>query len=156
MPSCNAYVSKDVDSILRSALLYYILAEGNSLTFPYAASALYAEGILPFRPADAKLSTSVIKNSSFKKLKPFLKSLEKDGIVRLKEMGGDLNIMALDTVHPEVTGVKKYRTVADVEKRKQNEKNKEANQEADKTMTITELYKPQGNLKALFEAAGSE
>ncbi|KAG8824701.1 hypothetical protein FRC18_010470 [Serendipita sp. 400] len=145
--------ASDVDDILRNALLYYIHASFESLSFPYSASVLYAEGILPFRPSDTNPSEAVIKNSSFKKLKPFLKSIEKDGILKLKEIGGELNIMAVDEQHSDVQGVKKYRTLADEDKREAKARAIEESQAANaKVMTIQELYKPIGNTTALFNA----
>jgi hypothetical protein len=71
-------------------------------------------------------------------------------------MGGDLNIITIEFQHPAVVGVKKYRTVADEERRKDKAKEKEAKQEADKGMNVTEYYKPQGTAKVLFEALGLE
>ncbi|KAG8812036.1 hypothetical protein FRC17_002222 [Serendipita sp. 399] len=151
--SADVLTPSDVDQILRNALLYYLHANSDSISFPYSASVLYAEGILPFRPSDVNISESVIKNSSYKKLKPFLKSVEKDGILKLKEIGGELAIMAIDHQHPDVEGIWKYRTIADEEKREAKARAIEETQAANaKVMTIVELYKPIGSAVSLFKA----
>ncbi|KAG8812073.1 hypothetical protein FRC17_002212 [Serendipita sp. 399] len=151
--SADVLTPSDVDQILRNALLYYLHANSDSISFPYSASVLYADGILPFRPSDVNISESVIKNSSYKKLKPFLKSIEKDGILKLKEIGGELAIMAIDHQHPGVQGVRKYRTFADEEKREAKARAIEETQAANaKVMTIVELYKPIGSAVSLFKA----
>jgi translation initiation factor 2D len=92
----------------------------------------------------------VIKNPSFKKLKPFLKSMQKDGLLKLKEMGGELNVMVIDLTHPELGGVEKYRTVADDEKRDERAKAAaELESSGSKMMVITKHYKPNGPIRAL-------
>jgi len=79
--------------------------------------------------------------------------MEQDGLLKLKELGGELNVMAIDLTHPELGGVKKYRTVADDEKRDERTKAAaELESSESRMMVITEYYKPNGPIQALFKA----
>lgn len=140
----------EVDKILRAATLFALHAKAASIELPCSASAFYADSILPFRPAGLDPSIYVIKNSSFKKLKPFLKALEKEGVLKTKEMGGELHLMAIDSTHPDLQGAAKYRTIADDERKEAKARAMEEIQAASpKAMTVTELYKPVGSV-AIF------
>jgi translation initiation factor 2D len=98
----------------------------------------------------------VIKHSSFKKLKPFMKSVEKEGILKLKELSGELSITAVDLSHAKIAEQPRYRTVGDDQKKISKAKAaEEAANAAPKTMTITELYKSHGSSSALFKAVGA-
>ncbi|PVG00665.1 hypothetical protein CPB86DRAFT_182390 [Serendipita vermifera] len=145
--------ASEVDQVLRSAMLLCFQSEGPSLSFPYSASAFYTDGILPFRPSGTDASSFVIKNSSFKKLKPFMKSAEKEGILKLKELSGELSIVAVDFSHDKIIGQARYRTLGDDQKKiSQAKAAEEAANAAPRTMTITEFYKPHGSSLSLFNA----
>ncbi|KIM23544.1 hypothetical protein M408DRAFT_77382 [Serendipita vermifera MAFF 305830] len=146
-----------VDDVLRTALLLYVHLQGPNLALPLSASSLYTDGILAFRPsflADPSLYT--IKQSSHKKLKPLLKSFEKEGILKLKEMSGELNVTSVNLLHDDVQAVRKYRTLADDERKEKNEKAREEEQEsAVQPMDIQESWKPHGSTLPLFRAIGA-
>ena len=150
---------QEVEALLRQSLLYYIhitLASTPSL-FPLPASMLYSDGILPSRPfTHPALNQINIKSSSYKKLKPFLKAVEKDGILKLKEMGGDLVVVSVDAAHPDVVGVGKWRTVGEEERKQKAREEREA-EISGKTepLEVREVYKPIGDVVALFQAVGA-
>jgi len=151
---------EEVDALLRQTLLYYIhntLASTPS-PLPLPASTLYSDGILPSRPFNHPALNQInIKSSSYKKLKPFLKAVEKDGILKLKEMGGDLVVVSVDAAHVDVVGVRKWRTVGE-EERKQKVREKREAEILGKTgpLEVREVYKPIGGVVALFEAVGAK
>lgn len=151
---------QEVDALLRQSLLYYIrvtLASIPSL-LPLPTSTLYSDGILPSRPfTHPALNQINIKSSSYKKLKPFLKAVEKDGILKLKEMSGDLVVVSVDTAHLDVVSVGKWRTVGE-EDRKQKAREEREAEISGKTGTlgVREVYKPIGAVVSLFEAVGAK
>ena len=149
---------QEVDALLRQSLLYYIrvtLASTPSL-LPLPTSTLYSDGILPSRPfTHPALNQINIKSSSYKKLKPFLKAVEKDGILKLKEMGGDLVVVSVDTAHLDVVGVGKWRTVGEEDRKQKAREEREAESSGKSGLLgVRELCKPIGGVVALFEAVG--
>jgi len=85
-----------------------------------------------------------------------LKSFEKEGILKLKEMSGELNIINVDLVHEAVQGVHQYRTIADDERKEKKEKAKvEELESAVQQLVIHETWKPHGSSSALFKAVGA-
>ena len=151
---------QEVDALLRQSLLYYIhvtLAVTPSL-LPLPTSTLYSDGILPSRPfTHPALSQINIKSSSYKKLKPFLKAVEKDGVLKLKEMGRDLVVVSVDTAHPDVVGVRKWRTVGEEDRKQKAREEREAESSGKSgPLGVRELYKPIGGAVALFEAVGAK
>lgn len=83
--------------------------------------------------------------------------MEKDGILKLKEMGGDLVVVSVDAAHVDVVSVRKWRTVGE-EERKQKVREKREAEILGKTglLEVREVYKPIGGVVALFEAAGAK
>jgi hypothetical protein len=85
-----------------------------------------------------------------------LKSFEKEGILKLKEISGELNVTNVNLVHDAVQGVHKYRTIADDERKEKKEKAKEEELgSAVQQMSIQESWKPHGSALALFNAVGA-
>lgn len=118
-----------------------------------AASTFYSEGILPCRPAAAPSSVA-IKNSTHKKLKPFLKAVEKEGLIKLKEKNGDIQVTSVDMNHPDIISHRKYRTVGEEERKEAKAASTIAETLANvKPMVITELYKPLGSTIDVFSAS---
>ena len=148
--------SQEVDNLLRQCLLYYIHTSFASAppSLPLPASTLYSDGILPSRPFNHPALPQInIKSSSYKKLKPFLKAVEKDGILKLKEMGGDLVIVSVDAAHSDVVAVSKWRTIGEEERKQKAREDREA-ELSGKTqlLEVREVYKPISAVVALFEA----
>lgn len=83
--------------------------------------------------------------------------MEKEGILKLKELGGELNVVSIDMDHPELKGIKPYRTVADEERKAEKAKERaEAEGNDEKEMEIREMYKPHGPSLSLFKAINAE
>ncbi|ELU42300.1 eukaryotic translation initiation factor SUI1 family protein [Rhizoctonia solani AG-1 IA] len=138
----SAQDSAEIEILLRSTTLY-ALARVDASALPLPASTFYSSHILPSRPArpilpqsnetdepiDPKtfISHLDIKHTSHKKLAPFLKGFEKDGILKLKDVRGELLIFSVDTKHPALVEAIKWgwKTVG-AEERKEKEREKES------------------------------
>ncbi|KAB5591361.1 Eukaryotic translation initiation factor 2D [Ceratobasidium theobromae] len=162
---------QEVETTLRSTTLY-ALARLDSATLPLPASTFYSSHILPSRPArptlppgteigqplDPKtfLSHLDIKHTSYKKLASFLKTFEKDGIIKLKEVRGELLVFSVDSEHPALVDAGKWgwKTVgAEDKKEREREKGTEAGGQG-KEILVEEVWFPEANTEGFFEACG--
>ena len=158
-PPIPELAPQEVDDLLRQSLLYYIYTTfaNTPPSLPLPASTLYSDGILPSRPFNhPALAQISIKFSSYKKLKPFLKAVEKDGILKLKEMNGGLVIVSVDAAHSDVVGVSKWRTIGEEERKQKAREEREADISGKtEPLEVREMYKPISAVIALFEAVGA-
>ncbi|GAA5990383.1 hypothetical protein JCM10908_007347 [Rhodotorula pacifica] len=118
-PAATDLTPSEVDTILLNALLLSISTSPALLkpsTYPLSASALYSSYILPSRPASPPSHASVeIKKSSFKKLDRLIKLAVKRGYLGAKELkkgSGEWIVTGVESRHPEVEKVPRYKTVA--------------------------------------------
>ena len=104
------------------------------------------------------MSTPVdIKHSNFKNLTAFLKSIEKDGLLRLKDFKGDLNILGVNGSHPEIQAHVPYQTMGDKEKREEKKAEREKiDREKVKEFIVREFWKPHAQSVQFFEAIGKK
>ncbi|KDQ16990.1 hypothetical protein BOTBODRAFT_172600 [Botryobasidium botryosum FD-172 SS1] len=147
----------EVDTVLRKALLQAIprLSKLPPGTFPIPASNFYSSHILPSRPARCPPSCD-IKKSSFKKVSKFLQAAEKDGLLKLKEMKGDLNVMGVVATHGEVVGHRSYKTMRDAEASASKAAEAAATEASKaKPLVVKELHKPHGSSVAFFKTIGN-
>lgn len=80
-----------------------------------------------------------------------MKALEKDGLLRLKDFKGDLNILSVQATHPEVVQHKPYRTTGDKEKAEEKRLAEEKlQQEKVKELSIRELWMPSRSTTGFF------
>jgi len=125
---------QEVTSLLRASLLQSISTPLSKLppsSFPIAATVLSAAYILPSRPfippsfsGTGSSGTSIdIKNSSHKSLTTFLKTCEKEGLLKLKDQkitskSTELVITGVFPKHDGVVGHREYTTLKDMEDKK--------------------------------------
>ncbi|KII84045.1 hypothetical protein PLICRDRAFT_57876 [Plicaturopsis crispa FD-325 SS-3] len=157
---------QEVSTILRTSLLQALSTTLSALphsALPLPAPAFYSTYILPARPYHPPPSASStpidIKHSAFKSLSAFLKSTEKDGLLKLKETKADgLVVVGVSPKHAEVAGHRGYVTIKDIEtKRERAEKReKEREREGKGEMEVTELWKPWQGSVAFFDGVGKE
>jgi translation initiation factor 2D len=158
----------EVEAILRTTTLY-AFAKIESSALPIPASTFYSSHVLPSRPArptlpslteaeppiDPKtfLSHLDIKHTPYKKLAPFLKTFEKDGIIKVKEVRGELLVFSVDTKHPALVEAGKWgwKTIGTEEKR-EKEREKEEAGESGKEILVEEVWFPEANTEGFFEA----
>ncbi|GAB1520951.1 hypothetical protein RhiTH_004040 [Rhizoctonia solani] len=167
----SAQDSAEIEILLRSTTLY-ALARVDASALPLPASTFYSSHILPSRPArptlpqsnetdepiDPKtlLSHLDIKHTSHKKLAPFLKGFEKDGILKLKDVRGELLIFSVDTKHPALVEAIKWgwKTVG-AEERKEKEREKESTTGGStKEILVEEVWFSEANTDGFFELCG--
>ncbi|KAL5478889.1 hypothetical protein ACEPAI_2166 [Sanghuangporus weigelae] len=173
---------QEVSSILRSSLIQAIKTTLSSLpqaSFPIPSTTLYTQHILPCRPAhlpsvsnsnsnshstspsSSTTTTPIdIKHSASKNLTSFLRLAEKEGLLKLKEprgkggSGGDVQIISVNAEHPDVKAHRVYRTIGEVEAKREQREAKEAARP--KEIAITELWKPHQQSIRLFEVLGKD
>lgn len=99
-----------------------------------------------------------IKHTPQKKLAPFLKTLEKDGIIKLKDVRGELLIFSVDVAHPALIEARKWgwKTIG-AEKEKEAGINGTSNGSGlgqKKEITVEEVWFPEATTTSFFEACG--
>ncbi|KAL5498230.1 hypothetical protein ACEPAH_2370 [Sanghuangporus vaninii] len=166
---------QEVSSILRSSLIQAIKTTLSSLSqssFPIPSTTLYTQHILPSRPAHLPsvlnsnhtfpLSTTPvdIKHSASKNLTSFLRLAEKEGLLKLKEQrgkggsGADVQVVSVNPEHPDVKAHRVYRTIGEVEAKREKREAKDAARP--KEIGVTELWKPHQQSIRLFEVLGKD
>jgi translation initiation factor 2D len=159
----------EVTLLLRTSLLQSILTILSKLppsSFPITATNFYSAYILPSRPSssapNAPTTPIDIKNSSHKSLTAFLKSAEKEGLLKLKDQKSTAKSKATDLVitgvfpqHADVVAHRRYTTLKDVEdKRVRQEEREEGERKKVKEMEIRECWKPWQGSVGFFQSAG--
>ncbi|CAE6439388.1 unnamed protein product [Rhizoctonia solani] len=163
--------AQEIEMMLRATALYALVRlDGSSLPLP--ASTFYSSHILPSRPArptlpspneteqplDPKtfLSHLDIKHTSHKKLAPFLKTLEKDGILKLKDVRGELLVFSVDAKHPALVEAGKWgwKTLGAEEKKEKEREKDNAAGGSTKEIMVEEVWFPEANTEGFFEACG--
>ncbi|KAH7922526.1 hypothetical protein BV22DRAFT_1070355 [Leucogyrophana mollusca] len=161
--AAGQFLSKEeVSSILRTSLLQAIRTSLSALppsTYPIPASTFYSSHILPSRPAyfsSSAPSTPVdIKHSSHKSLTAFLKSAEKDGLLKLKEMKSDVLVLGVVPKHADVEAHRSYTSLKDVEvKNERREHREEEERSKVKELVVRELWKPHQQSMKFFADGG--
>jgi translation initiation factor 2D len=162
----------EVSSLLRTSLLqsiFTILSKLPPSSFPITATIFYSTYILPSRPSysapnapNAPTTPIDIKNSSHKSLTSFLKSVEKEGLLKLKDQKSTAKSKATDLVitgvfpqHADVLAHQRYTTLKDVEDKKaRQEEREESERKKVKEMEIRECWKPWQGSVGFFQSAG--
>ncbi|KAI9453599.1 hypothetical protein F5148DRAFT_1277436 [Russula earlei] len=145
---------EEVSARLRSALLQALrttLAGLPSSAFPMPTTTL-AFTRTATTPVD-------VKHSTFKSLSSFLRTAEKGGLLRLKDARPDAVVVAVYPTHADVVAHAPHRTVGEEDERKRRAEEREAQQsaaaaDAEKRMTVTELWKPHLGTLPLFGDLG--
>ncbi|KAI6001735.1 hypothetical protein EDC04DRAFT_2583890, partial [Pisolithus marmoratus] len=156
-----------VSTILRNAVLQAIRGILKSLptsSFPIPAGTFYSSYVLPYRPAfvrrnvpgtDSSSTPSGndgytseyppidIKHSTYKSLAAFLKILDKQGILTIKDMKPEPLVMSVSASHSEVLSHTPYVSLRDIQlKEEKREKRDEEERAKVQAMEIKELWKP--------------
>lgn len=110
---------KEIDDSFRSAFLYGLHQQKTTqpglkhgLVFPITQSLIMSNLIQPFLPAftPAQSQQLQIKKTTWKNLKKFIKSLDKDKVVKSKDSGKDeVVVLDVDFTNPVVVDFKPYR-----------------------------------------------
>ncbi|KAI0789203.1 eukaryotic translation initiation factor SUI1 family protein [Abortiporus biennis] len=156
----------EVSTVLRSALLQALstsLASLPTSAYPIPASLFWATHVLPARPIytdQGPIDPTFVdaKHSSYKSVKAFLKSSAKEGLIKLKEVKGDVVVTAVYPKHPAVASHRSHRTLHSVEEKREKaeeRERKEKEQEEKKKSEIhaVELWKPHEKTIPFFVSA---
>ncbi len=114
------FTQQEIDSAFRNAFLYGIHKHKESnpttknfgLTFPLSQSFVMSDLIQPFLPAFTPEETQQlqIKKTSWKNLKKFIKALDKQMIIKSKEINGQETVIwDIDFSDPAIVDFKPYR-----------------------------------------------
>ncbi|CUA73336.1 Eukaryotic translation initiation factor 2D [Rhizoctonia solani] len=154
------------------ATTLYALARLDAASLPLPASTFYSSHILPSRPARPTLPSSNeaedpidpkvflshldIKHTPHKKLASFLKTFEKDGILKLKDVRGELLVFSVDAKHPALVDAGKWgwKTIGDAEKKGKERERNDATDGSVKEILIEEVWFPEARTESFFEACG--
>ncbi|KAH9916268.1 eukaryotic translation initiation factor SUI1 family protein [Epithele typhae] len=186
--SIRELTPQDVSDYLHAALLHTIgvtFARAPIMTFPMPATTFWSSYVLPARPAYAleihglsDASSLDVKHSTHKNAKSFLKAAAKEGLIKVKDVKGDIVVtgescIELHTqlskgsrpgVHPEHQAVlsrHSFRTLGDLEAKSKRveelEQKAKAEEEKRKSeIRIRRLWQPVQNTVPLFVAAKKE
>ncbi|KAG8872413.1 hypothetical protein FRB97_007689 [Tulasnella sp. 331] len=143
----------DVDTYLRQALLQVVTQtiSNHPHALPCLASTFLTNYLQPARPYPSPPLD--LKKSTFKTFSKFLKTVDKEGLLKIKEAKDDITIVSVNTTHPDFLGHRSFRTVGEVEAREKARADRQkAAEEKVHPMIISQLWKPFGTTVALFEA----
>ncbi|KAI9803491.1 MAG: hypothetical protein M1825_001834 [Sarcosagium campestre] len=111
--------TKEVDDIFHKALLYGIYQQKMSskhdsqhgLKFPLSSSFVISSLVLPFIPplSPGQASSVQIKKTSWKSAKKFIKTVEKEGILKAKDRSGEVVVTEIDFEHAGLVGFVPYK-----------------------------------------------
>ncbi|KAG0045551.1 hypothetical protein BGZ83_009245 [Gryganskiella cystojenkinii] len=150
--------TEEVDQYLQEALLQVLkhkISEGNAKELlPMNASTLYSSFILPNR-ARGRAAEADIKKSSWKKLAKWLKAVEKQDLIKCKEIKGELFLLGVTWNHPQLKAFGGHKTVEQLaaQQAKIEAQSSQANSEV-KLLEVLEAYRPNTITAELFESTG--
>ncbi|KAL5632360.1 hypothetical protein ACGC1H_005357 [Rhizoctonia solani] len=163
--------AQEIEATLRMSTLY-ALARLDTTSLPIPASTFYSSHILPSRPARPTLPSSSeteqhidpktflshldIRHTSHKKLASFLKTFEKDGILKLKDVRGELLLFSVDAKHPALVDAGKWgwKTIWTEEKHKREREQSNATGGSVKEILVEEVWFPEASTEGFFESCG--
>ncbi|KAJ2395357.1 hypothetical protein GGI05_001619 [Coemansia sp. RSA 2603] len=157
--------TEEMDALLMVALKQVMAtvldSEHASGLLPLNASTLYSNYMVPNAPRGIALD---IKRSTYKKLAKFLKAAEKLGLIKLKDIRGELHIKALEWTHREMASFEPYkvgrakgsdRPSGHATEAGGASKNSGGSSGSAGMIQIIELLKPSRNLSPLFDDVGA-
>ncbi|KAF9185243.1 hypothetical protein BGZ51_002767 [Haplosporangium sp. Z 767] len=150
--------TEEVDKFLQEALLqvlkFKITENVSKELLPMNASTLYSSYVLPNR-ARGRAADADIKKSSWKKLAKWLKAVEKQDLIKCKEIKGDLFLLSVNWNHPELKAFRGHKTVEQQAARqaKVEAESSQANSDV-KVLEVMEAYRPNSISATLFESTG--
>ncbi|KAJ3055278.1 hypothetical protein HK097_011009 [Rhizophlyctis rosea] len=145
-----------MDDVLQDSFLTAL--KGNAFQDPKAlpmpSTVLYSSHILA-------VDNSVdVKKSTYKKITKFLKAMEKKGVIKLKERGGDVLLMSISAQHPMVQNHQVSRKSAGPKKPTEPAKDPTSGgltgsaPKGTEKLTMTELYKGTSSINRVFNEIG--
>lgn len=163
---------EDIDDAFRQAILYGLHKQKESnlavpkfgLQFPLTQSAVMATLVLPYLPASNPMEAEqlVIKKSSWKNVRKFIKSLEKQKLLLCKDRpSNEVDVLDVDFTHVSVLGFQPYRLpMKEVHVDATDAPKPSSTPATDdcigQKLQRVELFKPTEGLKPLFQNTNAE
>ncbi|TIC55699.1 hypothetical protein E3Q05_02056 [Wallemia mellicola] len=146
---------KEVDDILKNALVHAITTSLKGAELPMQASTLLSAHVLPSRSSRVDPGLTDLKSSSFKKATKFLKAMEKDDLLSFKEQKSNVIITRLNNTHPLVKGWRGHKTLAVAEKQVEKRSKQESLPSETRTGYLVEdVYLAKGVVRDWLAHAG--
>ncbi|KAF9958119.1 hypothetical protein BGZ72_000863 [Mortierella alpina] len=150
--------TEEVDKYLQEALLQVLkfkITEGVSKELlPMNASTLYSSYILPNR-ARGRAAEADIKKSSWRKLAKWLKVVEKQDLIKCKDIKGELFLLSVNWNHAQLKAFGGHKTVEQQAARQAKAEAESSQASTDeKVLEVLEAYRPNSNSADLFESTG--
>ncbi|KAF9384209.1 hypothetical protein BGX21_001364 [Mortierella sp. AD011] len=150
--------TEEVDKYLQDALLqvlkFKITEDVSKELLPMNASTLYSSYVLPNR-APGRAAEADIKKSSWKKAAKWFKAVEKQDLVKCKEIKGELFLLSVNSNHPQLKEFKGQKTVEQQAARQAKVEAKISQENAAvHSLEVLEAYRPNSTSSGLFEATG--
>ena len=162
---------KEIDDVFRNAFLYGVTKCKSSnpdtsnfgLVFPLSQSFVMSSLIQPYLPAFTPEESQQlqIKKTSWKNIKKFIKSLDKEQIVKSKENSGhETVILDIDFDDTAILDFKPYRLpkkeVAAGSSQVRDEKGADGDDSVGQKLQVVSYFKPTAKLQPLFSATGKQ
>ncbi|XP_020537372.1 eukaryotic translation initiation factor 2D isoform X2 [Jatropha curcas] len=143
----------DVDAYLDKCLLQALHMTVKDKDLPMPGSTLWSNHVLPCRPSGVMLD---IKKSSHKKLSKWLQAKSSAGLISVKEdkYKKETVLFSINRAHPDYLSFKP-------EKRQEQKIDQTADQATSasrpqKTLEVTEIYKPSVHVNPIFASVGAD
>ncbi|KAF4556762.1 Translation initiation factor SUI1-like protein [Elsinoe fawcettii] len=164
----RAWTTKEIDKAFHDAFLFGVVehmrtnsgVKNHGLDFPLSQSFVSSTLITPFLPAFSAEDTKQlqIKNTSFKNLKKFIKSLDKAQIIKAKDKPNETVILDIDFDDQQIKQFKPYRlpkkeTVGGTAQGRgttATATSDTADSSIGQTLSISTMYKPPERLSTLL------
>ncbi|KAI1312970.1 hypothetical protein EDD11_002791 [Mortierella claussenii] len=150
--------TEEVDTSLHESLLqvlkFKITESVAKELLPMNASTLYSLYVLPNR-ARGRAAEADIKKSSWKKLSKWLKAVEKQDLIKCKEIKSELFLLSVNWNHPQLKNFAGHKTVEQQAARQAKVEAQAAQANAEvNALEVLEAYRPNSASAAFFEAIG--
>ncbi|KAK9365318.1 hypothetical protein V1509DRAFT_585440 [Lipomyces kononenkoae] len=155
-PVVQGPTTVEIDEAFRQALLSTIHSSlvGTALQFPQPSSTFISAYLLKHLPST--YASAQLKQTSWKKAARFLKFMEKEGLVKVKEKGGDVTVMGIAGL--DNIAVKEFRSFKTAGSKKANTDSKISStsqtHESAGLLVMRDYYLIKDKGKAIAEAVG--
>lgn len=162
---------QEIDHAFRKAFLYGVHhfkttnpdAKNHGLVFPLQQSYIMSTLVQPFLPAlsPEQAQQLQIKKTSWKNIKKFIKSLDKEKILKCKDKdGNEIVILDIDFTDPSIINFKPYRlpkkeTTSDTSAGASASNTDPGDDSVGQKLQVLSFFKPTSKLQPIFDAAKS-
>ncbi|MCD7469107.1 hypothetical protein HAX54_007903 [Datura stramonium] len=144
---------EEVDALLDKCLLQALYTTIKEKDLPIPGSILWSSHVLPCRPPGITLD---IKKSSHKKLSKWLQAKASGGLISVKEdkHKKEVILFSVNRNHPDYLSYKPEKKKEDKTERSTNNASNE--ERLQKTLEVSEIYKPSVHVNPIFTSVGAE